>query len=802
MATNQATKNVAQARATNNGLTGKALVDKIKAEKAAAASKPSAMLPPSGNQAAAKADIALKTNHPSSSAIAPTAPAKTPPELTSFGSKPSLTGYASEAGITPEMELTDQARGVQAAQEELFGKSQLDIKAGENLYTIQAKRKQEQDLKDTESLKRDSDLAAQQEAQQLATMKQQERGATAAVIAGTAGGREGIMSEGNQTLGKQVSTEMNQRIDMAAQQVAAATMRRDQAIQDLAMAQEQGNEELAASYTEALARAENSLMDADAARAKTVADANQQGIDMIGKITSLSEGLSGAFASKLATMDVPAIQAAYGLDAQTAQIFQTSAINKSSIDKTDPEYRKKMADADRAEQDALFAGMTTEQRNFNAYKTMLSENPEQAKLFAEQTGIMERPETQNFLADYTKKAENAQKIYDQTGVRAPINSKYAYDLGGGGISFERSAPAGTVLGRGQCGEFVNDALNGGPGLMGNTFESKINVVNSSNAVAGAAFVEDTGDWTGHTGIVERVYPDGSFDTRESNYVSPNTVSTAHVAVGSARWQSIVEQGGFHVPGESKSKEGGPEAIAKAIFDGNSSLTLKDLKQEERAAVDIELGKLREDALSSGDVYGAMKASAGGAKMDPTSKQQFIKTATVIKQLSSLNSRLNSKKIEGVNDEGKKISLNPLKNFIQKKNPWSADAQEISAMLQATIPNLARGVYGEVGVLTDQDVELYKKTLPNLSQPDEIRKSITAMTLRTLRNSLQDQIEINAGAGLDMSGLVPKYKELDDSIKKMEAELGISEDGVVEAQDNTFDSLIPELSGETDYNNQI
>ena len=188
--------------------------------------------------------------------------------------------------------------------------------------------------------------------------------------------------------------------------------------------------------------------------------------------------------------------------------------------------------------------------------------------------------------------------------------------------------------------------------------------------------------------------------------------------------------------------------AQDIFNLTSNLRLADLPNKERASVENELNKLREEALAAGDFEGTLRASAGGKALDATAIQKLSKTATVVNQVGLLNNALNRDSI--TDENGNLIDLSPLTGFFRRRNPWDAPAQEINAIIQGTIPNLARGVFGEVGVLTDRDVELYRKTLPTLSQTDQVKKSVTALTLRTLRSSLEDQLQINAGAGRDVS----------------------------------------------------
>lgn len=97
-------------------------------------------------------------------------------------------------------------------------------------------------------------------------------------------------------------------------------------------------------------------------------------------------------------------------------------------------------------------------------------------------------------------------------VNAPIK-----DLGDGTLQL--------VSGRRQCGAYVNDVF--GKRIMGNTIASKVAHVTSSTPTPGSAFVLDNGAYylengvkinSGHTGIVEKVNPDGTLTISESNYL--------------------------------------------------------------------------------------------------------------------------------------------------------------------------------------------------------------------------------------------------------------------------------------------
>lgn len=216
----------------------------------------------------------------------------------------------------------------------------------------------------------------------------------------------------------------------------------------------------------------------------------------------------------------------------------------------------------------------------------------------------------------------------------------------------------------------------------------------------------------------------------------------------------------------------PEALerARAIMSPSSNVKLSDFTPTDKQEIIPILNRLKEEASQRNDFEGVMKASAGGK----TPTQQFLtsmqKAGVVLNQLDTLNDKMLEGSIQ--DEEGNNIDLSPLSGWLAEKNPWDKDAQEIKAILKSTVPNLARGVYGEVGVLTDQDIENYIQTIPNLQQTDDVKKAVLAATLKTVKNSIESNIEINARAGYDMSGYADYYERIDGKVREMEKDLGI------------------------------
>lgn len=195
----------------------------------------------------------------------------------------------------------------------------------------------------------------------------------------------------------------------------------------------------------------------------------------------------------------------------------------------------------------------------------------------------------------------------------------------------------------------------------------------------------------------------------------------------------------------------PAEAAEIIMGGQSGMSLDDLptKNGYRAAVASELSKKKEEALASGDIYGIIAASAGGKDVSDTFIQSFEKSSNVLSQIGELQ-----KAIEGE-------VLDPILGIIRSNNPYDKKAQLIKAQLTSIVPNLARGVYGEVGVLTDNDIKIYSQTLPNLRSTEDVAKLLLGATVRTVQRSLENKIRTQAGFGRDVSGIADQYRAISE-----------------------------------------
>lgn len=158
----------------------------------------------------------------------------------------------------------------------------------------------------------------------------------------------------------------------------------------------------------------------------------------------------------------------------------------------------------------------------------------------------------------------------------------------------------------------------------------------------------------------------------------------------------------------------------------------------------------------------LRFSAGGKDLGAEEAKSLSKYDQALGQIAGLQ--------EGI----KTIETGPILGRLRSLNPYDTPVQTLKAQLNALIPNLARGVYGEVGVLTDQDIANYAKTIPNLASTDDVNKAVLAMTLDTIAGGYKKQLRTLAASGRDVSGFVSLYEEIKSQADSLKSELGIEQ----------------------------
>ena len=173
--------------------------------------------------------------------------------------------------------------------------------------------------------------------------------------------------------------------------------------------------------------------------------------------------------------------------------------------------------------------------------------------------------------------------------------------------------------------------------------------------------------------------------------------------------------------------------------------------------------------STGFVQKLLLTAKNDKNLDTSERQQLSKMGMVISQLGALQSNLNKNNKTGVI----KGRVNKLLGDLN----LDKDITTINAQIQALIPNVARGIYGEVGVLTDADIANYKKTVANLTNSKDQNDAVLALTLKNALKSYENTLNTASNSGINVSGWAEDYLKINNQVKTIEDRIGVSKQAV-------------------------
>jgi len=140
------------------------------------------------------------------------------------------------------------------------------------------------------------------------------------------------------------------------------------------------------------------------------------------------------------------------------------------------------------------------------------------------------------------------------------------------------------------------------------------------------------------------------------------------------------------------------------------------------------------------------------KMSESSFDKLDKAFAVRRQMTDLKGFMSK-----VNT-GKAVS-----KFAELKKLWNSeqgrDIAILEGKLNAIIPNLARGVYGEVGVLTDSDIRTYKATFLSIESDEDVNKVLYEGTKLLVDRAIKRILNNNARNGTNVAGFAGYYQEI-------------------------------------------
>lgn len=152
------------------------------------------------------------------------------------------------------------------------------------------------------------------------------------------------------------------------------------------------------------------------------------------------------------------------------------------------------------------------------------------------------------------------------------------------------------------------------------------------------------------------------------------------------------------------------------------------------------------------------AEGGGKPLTPTEAKTLGDFGSVVYTLNVINDKL--QKIE---------QRGPVVGQVRGRNPYDPDAQEIENLVTSVVPGLARGVFGEVGVLTDTDVARYMKLVPNIrTNPESARRAFRNL-LDKVTASKVSKLKALSDSGYDVSGFA---KQMEEAEQRMNETTGV------------------------------
>lgn len=97
--------------------------------------------------------------------------------------------------------------------------------------------------------------------------------------------------------------------------------------------------------------------------------------------------------------------------------------------------------------------------------------------------------------------------------------------------------------------------------------------------------------------------------------------------------------------------------------------------------------------------------------------------------------------------------------IKKYYGGGGDVQLFYNEVQKLVPEIARGIFGEKGVLTDTDARRYASMIADPERPMDFNKLLITMLRDQVRQRVKVTVEDLTGQGKDISGLIPMVAKL-------------------------------------------
>jgi hypothetical protein len=400
-------------------------------------------------------------------------------------------------------------------------------------------------------------------------------------------------------------------------------------------------------------------------------------------------------------------------------------------------------------------------------------------------GVATEVKQQDWDLVYTEQAENKEyndSTYSKDWVYTTVRSYedwrepeyFTYDITGKSATWWNMVVNDLVSGvkwDNQCGEAVNKYVTRQLGVdskdfwMSDSYESKKRYIDSETPqVWGVAIWNSQWAENWHTWIVTGYnieewtveITDWNWNTDPKTWKGDEQKFVHDVAISDIVWSDW----GFY----------NPNAIPtfwEADISVFNSLTAseKAKRQNETQFRDISKRQSEVFADENADPFDVISFSKWGKDMSTTDNKEIRKYSAVLNSLWEIQETI----IDGTWGFFGEWTW-PFQWLLRSNDPYDVTAQKLKAQITSLIPNLARWVYWEVWVLTEADVALYKQTVPNLTQTEDVNRAMLWMTLRLVKRWLETSLTDLARAWTDTSWFEWKLKSINSELEILERDL--------------------------------
>jgi hypothetical protein len=100
--------------------------------------------------------------------------------------------------------------------------------------------------------------------------------------------------------------------------------------------------------------------------------------------------------------------------------------------------------------------------------------------------------------------------------------------------------------------------------------------------------------------------------------------------------------------------------------------------------------------------------------------------------------------------------------------WDVFYKRLENAVQSTVPGMARGVFGEVGVLSNQDIENYKKLLPTAKTDPHVAEQILQDITQKTNRAVSLFVDTYTRAGYNVGELSEAKARADSAVASLGA----------------------------------